>query len=170
MKTKYLYKLILLGIFMCLSQGLMAQTFIQDREVDQQILEASLNGLGFNITKLNFAVIENNNLFLKQIGDFNSAEINTITENSEIEITQNGNYNSTNLDYLADTAIAKLLQDGNNNQIRDYVNDANANISLELEQKGNDKIFERNGVNVLTQSLKFTQTDATPSIIIRSYN
>ena len=138
--------------------------------MDEKILEAGLNGLGIIVTKPNFQEVEANSVVLKQIGEYNQADIRTQTNYSEIQLTQEGNYNQTELNYTANTAIAKLLQEGHNNSIKDFVNEPGTNISLELEQKGNDKIFERNGVNELTQSLRFIQTDATPSLIIRSYN
>jgi hypothetical protein len=49
------------------------------------------------------------------------------------------------------------------------VNDPNADISLELEQNG-DNYFERNGVNEITKSLKFKQNEGSPDLIIRSSN
>ncbi|MDT0644609.1 hypothetical protein RM553_17350 [Zunongwangia sp. F363] len=170
MKKIVNFKVFLLGIFLWVGQSLTAQTYIQEKVVDEKILEASLNGLGIITTKPNFNAVESNAVALKQIGDYNQAKIRTQTKYSDIQLTQEGDYNETKLNYTANTAIAKLLQEGNNNKIKDYVNQAGANISLELEQKGDNKIFEREGANELTQSFKFIQTDATPSLIIRSYN
>ncbi|MGI0106698.1 hypothetical protein [Salinimicrobium sp. 3283s] len=172
MRVHVFIKMILSCFLLSMSSGVLAQTYINEEEVDQKVLEANLNGLigGISITQPNFSTVQGNAVALKQIGEYNQAEIRTQTTSSEITLTQNGRYNYTKLDYIANTAIAKLLQEGDNNQIRDYVNDAGTNISLELEQRGDDKVFERNGANDLTQSLKFIQTDATPSLIIRSYN
>lgn len=170
MRVQFVVKMALSGFVLFFSSGLLAQTYINEEEVDHKVLEVSLNGLGVMLNSPNFHTIQGNAVALKQIGEYNQADIRTQTTSSEIAITQNGRYNYTQLDYIANTAIAKLLQEGNNNQIRDFVNDAGSNISLELEQRGNNKVFERNGVNDLTQSLKFIQTDATPSLIIRSYN
>jgi len=170
MKSQFINKIYLCCFCFIIGNSVMAQTYINEEEVDYKVLEASINGLGMILTQPNFNTLQGNAVALKQIGEYNQAEIRTQTTSSEIALTQNGRYNYTKLDYIANTAIAKLLQEGNNNQIRDYVNDAGTNISLELEQRGDDKVFERNGVNDLTQSLKFIQTDATPSLIIRSYN
>ena len=116
------------------------------------------------------AEINGNSVSLVQIGEMNEVNIRTQTEASEINLLQDGNSNKTELDYLARTAIADLVQNGSYNTIIDKVFAPQEDISLELQQQGNDKYFERNGVNNLTKSLKFIQTDATPSLIINSFN
>lgn len=114
-------------------------------------------------------LIEGNSVYVRQIGDFNTARIATNTNASEINLLQNGNNNDTNLDYTANTAVADLIQNGNSNRIRDFVNNPNADISLDLVQDGSYLNFEREGVNELTKSLKFRQTEASPTIIVRSF-
>ena len=113
-------------------------------------------------------LIQGNSVYVQQIGSYNIADIKTRTGASEINLLQNGDYNDTNLDYTANTAVADLVQNGNNNKIKDFVNNPNADISLDLVQDGNYLNFERDGVNDLTKSLKFRQTEASPSIIVRS--
>ncbi|CAM4267296.1 hypothetical protein [Gillisia hiemivivida] len=131
---------------------------------------AALNGLGiFNNQNLRNIEITGNEVFLTQIGDFNQADIKTITASSEIIINQLGASNWATVDYEVNTAIANFVQNGDFNTIHDYVISPEADISLELTQEGNGKYFERNGVNELTKSLKFNQTDATPILIINSY-
>ena len=106
---------------------------------------------------------------MRQIGDFNTTRIVTRTNASEINLLQNGDYNDTNLDYTANTAVAELVQNGNNNKIKDFVNNPNADISLDLVQDGDYLNFERDGVNELTKSLKFRQSEASPTVIVRSF-
>lgn len=115
------------------------------------------------------AFIEGNSVYVRQIGDFNTTRIITQTNASEINLLQNGNYNDTNLDYTANTAVTDLVQNGNNNRIKDFVNNPNADISLDLIQEGDYLNFERDGVNELTKSIKFRQTEASPTIIVRSF-
>lgn len=114
------------------------------------------------------ALIQGNTVYVRQIGDFNTTRIVTNTNASEINLLQNGNNNDTNLDYTANTAVTDLIQNGNNNRIRDFVNNPDADISLDLIQNGSNLNFEREGVNELTKSLKFRQTEASPTIIVRS--
>ena len=114
-------------------------------------------------------LIDGNSIYVRQIGDFNTSRIVTNTNASEINLLQNGDYNDTNLDYTANTAVADLIQNGNSNRIRDFVNNPDADISLDLIQEGSYLNFEREGVNELTKSLKFRQTEASPTIIVRSF-
>ena len=136
----------------------------------EQLSPEMLTNLGIMTTpNPKNAIIQGNSVYIRQIGDFNTSKIATNTNASEINLLQNGDYNDTNLDYTANTAIANLIQNGNNNRIRDFANNPNADISLELTQEGNYLNFEREGVNELTKSLKFRQTEASPTIIVRSF-
>ncbi len=137
----------------------------------KNITPAMFANLGmFNNPNPKNATLQGNAVSLRQIGDYNIASIQTNTNASEINLLQNGNSNKTQLNYTANTAVADLEQNGDNNQIRDFVNSPDADISLDLIQNGNDLNFERNGVNELTKSIKFLQTEASPTIIVRSQN
>lgn len=115
------------------------------------------------------ATVQGNSVYVQQIGSYNTAQIQTRTNASEINLVQDGDYNDTNLNYRANTAIADLIQKGNNNRIKDFVNNPNADISLDLVQEGDYLNFEREGVNELTKSLRFRQSEASPTIIVRSF-
>ena len=169
---------ILLFFLIAYSQFANAQTYVNSGTSSQEELllkndnltQAALNGLGiFNNPNPRNMEITGNDVSLRQIGDFNQADIKTITASSEIIINQLGASNWATVDYEVNTAIADFVQNGDFNTIHDYVISPEADISLELKQEGNGKYFERNGINELTKSLKFTQTDATPILIINSY-
>lgn len=169
---KYLF---FLGI-LYLPPSITAQTYIQP--TDQDLIDKgralnpeilSLFGI-FTEAKPRNQQLNGNSVFLNQIGDLNQVNIFTQTEASEIRVEQNGNSNSTELKYFARTAFADLEQFGNNNIIKDFIKAPGKDISLDLQQQGNDKYFERNGINGLTKAIKFIQTDATPRLIINSYN
>lgn len=129
-----------------------------------------LNSLGF---ETDFApepsTIVGNLVSVQQIGDFNNVNVTAITQSSDISITQNGNRNEVDLVYNSQSVFALLNQQGNSNQIIDFVSDPAANPALDLTQQGNNLTFERYGVNNLTNSLRFTQTEASPVIVVRSY-
>lgn len=134
----------------------------------ENVNPAMLAKLGiFNTPNPKNSTIEGNAVSLRQIGDYNTANIRTNTNASEINLLQNGNSNNTQLDYTANTAVADLVQNGDYNQIKDFVNNPDVDISLDLVQNGNNLTFERNGVNELTKSIKFRQS--TPTIIVRSF-
>ncbi|WP_299211044.1 hypothetical protein [uncultured Dokdonia sp.] len=163
------------------SATLLAQTYEKDTEeqevngneivVDNQTVSSDIFlNLGFD-TSVNprNQQITGNSIFLTQIGDLNIVSINSNTTSSEIQLTQRGNSNFTALDYRANTVVTTITQDGNFNLIRDFVNNPTVDVSLDLLQQGDNLTFERFGTNTLTRSMRFVQTEASPTIIIRSY-
>ena len=163
-------------LFFC-AQVSFAQTYGDDKDTDVDTAQKidnvqslfSLIGISNQANTRN-STLQGNSVFIRQIGSLNKVAISVDTQASEIKLTQNGSFNQTNLDYTANTAYADLVQNGNYNSIVDYVNDSQADVSLELVQDGDNITFERFGVNNLTKSLKFKQTEASPTIIVRSYN
>lgn len=178
MKAILKYRICVLLIALGMIPVVSAQTYQDDQEeIDgngivlqgENLTPTMLANLGlFNTPNPKNATIEGNAVQLRQIGDYNIANIRTRTNASEINLLQNGDSNKTEIDYTANTAVADLVQNGSYNQIRDYVNNPDADISLDLIQNGNGLNFERDGVNELTKSLKFRQTEASPTIVVRS--
>lgn len=169
---------LLVGLFTQLS---IAQTFENDTQseevsgeeiiIDNTTVDTNvLNALGFQTS---FApqpnTIVGNLVTIRQIGDFNRVNIATRTQSSDINVSQNGANNEVDLSYNSQSVFALLNQQGDSNRIIDFVSEPNANPALDLTQQGNNLSFERYGVNNLTNSLKFTQTPASPAIIVRSY-
>ncbi|TYB80323.1 hypothetical protein ES677_03025 [Bizionia gelidisalsuginis] len=115
------------------------------------------------------SIVQGNSVFVTQIGAYNTIAADVTSNASEIRIAQNGDLNKVQLDYEVNKVVADLKQIGNNNNIKDYVLDRNAEISLDLIQNGDNLKFERFGSNEITKNIKFTQTDASPTIIIRSF-
>ena len=166
-------RLVLCGVIL-LSTVTNAQTYISKDDPmlieDEVLTQSALEDLGiFAISNTRNEDLTRNEVFLKQIGEFNETNIKTQTQFSEINLTQQGNGNNANIDYRVNTAVTDIIQIGNFNSVKDYVNQPSADISLDLNQEGSFMQFERDGVNDLTKSLKFEQTSATPNIIIRSY-
>ena len=154
-----------------------SQTYSEDNDESSNIELVKNNNMNENIfqalsinnqSNTRNSQITGNSIFLTQIGEFNSASIITETNASEINVSQNGDKNNVDLTYVANTAIADLTQNGDYNIIKDFVIDENEDISLDLIQDGDDLLFLREGVNTLTKSLKFRQSEASPTIIIRS--
>lgn len=180
MKTRKKIMIVCVLTMMLTAPLAIAQTYTPEKENNTDGTEVVLQGqnvspevLGvFTTPNPRNATIQGNSVFLRQIGDFNTASIRTHTNASEINLLQNGNSNDTQLDYTANTAIADLVQNGDNNSIKDFVNnpEMDMDISLELIQDGNNMKFERDGANELTKSIKFRQTEASPLLIVRSMN
>lgn len=113
--------------------------------------------------------LEGNSVFVKQIGEYNQVKVVAQTNSSEINLLQKGDNNAVNLDYNLNAVITDVVQDGDYNTVKDYVYGKNKDVSLELQQEGNDLYFERFGSNGISKSLKFKQTEASPAIIVRSF-
>ena len=137
----------------------------------QEITPQVFAALGIdNSTNPENASLQGNSVFIRQVGEFNKTNLKIATNASDINLVQNGDDNLISLEYTVNTAIANLQQNGNGHIVRDFVLDQNADISLDLEQNGSGFYFERYGSNSITESLKFKQTEASPVIIIRSFN
>ena len=172
MKTKFIYVLILLFLMTQLSLG---QTYSSEEESTNEAV--TLNGTtvsesvfnSFFNTSITSMPVQGSAVFLNQIGKKNKAKVKVSARASDINIQQNGNYNFTDLEYKVNTVISNLVQNGNSNSIKDYVYNGEDDISLQLQQEGDHLYFERFGSNELTKSLIFRQTEASPTIIIRSF-
>ena len=173
--------LLLIACMLFSSIPLFAQTFedeAQDENVNgneimldnESVSSEILLSLGIdNSPNLRNQEITGNSIFLTQIGDLNLTAINANTNSSEIQVTQQGNSNFTILDYSANSIVTNITQNGDFNLITDFVNKPIEDASLDLIQDGDNLTFERFGTNSITRSLQFVQTEASPTIIIRSY-
>lgn len=136
----------------------------------KEINPSTLAGFGIMTPNSQNQPTTGNTIFLTQVGNTNIADIKVFAQSSNLNLAQRGQANDISLDYTVKSVFAELSQRGNRNTITDVVNDPNATISLELEQNGNNLNFERNGVNELTNSLKFKQNGGGQSLIVRSFN
>jgi|SRR5690606_12906951 len=166
-------------LFMTLSQISFSQNYSEDESGSETTTVTELNGENvspevfnsfFNTTvNTKLATVQGNSVFVTQIGEYNKVAASVITNASDINIAQNGDLNKVQLVYEVDKVVADLAQNGNENEIKDYVIDTNAEISLDLTQNGDNLKFERFGANKISRNIKFTQTEASPTIIIRSF-
>ena len=175
------YKITLFGLVFFAVHFVSAQTFTNENEEDtdtdnSRIVKFTSNEIFRSLGIINSenaarsSSLQGNKVLLRQIGDFNQLNVATATRASDISVVQQGNDNQTSLDYTTQTAFARLAQFGNGNTIRDYVYNPQEDISLELTQEGDNIYFERFGANSMTKSLTLKQTEASPVIIIRSFN
>lgn len=113
--------------------------------------------------------VQGSSVFLVQVGENNQARVAVAAQSSDINVLQNGNDNDVNLTYQVASVFTELQQNGNNNYILDYSIDSEQDISIDLKQNGDNLNFERFGTNEISKNIKFTQTAASPTIIIRSF-
>lgn len=177
---KTICRLILLMALAINLSEINAQTYANDDEnavsgeeivIDNATVNPEvLTSLGFQETTDRTTALQGNLVRVQQIGEGNFVNVATATQASDITINQEGNFNNIQLNYRTQSVFVDLYQKGNTNTVLDFVSDANATPQLELTQEGSNLSFERFGSNSLTESLKFKQTQASPSIIVRSYN
>lgn len=171
-KTKFIYLLVLCFLVTQLSLG---QTYSSEEESNNEAV--TLNGTNvsegvfnsFFDTNTASTPVQGSAVFLTQIGEDNQARVRVSAQASDINILQNGNDNDVNLEYQVKSVFTDLQQNGNNNYILDYSIETNQEISLDLKQNGDNLTFERFGTNEISKNIKFTQTTASPIIIIRSF-
>lgn len=175
MKNKVIY---FFTICFLVTQVSLSQTYSDD-DSDDDTGSVELNGTNvsesvfssfFNTTQNQTTPIQGSSVFLSQIGDDNMAKVSVAAQSSDINIQQNGDDNGVNLTYQVNSVYTDLQQNGDNNYILDYSISTNQDISLDLKQNGDNLNFERFGTNSITKNIKFTQTAASPTIIIRSFN
>lgn len=172
MKTKFFFVIALCFFVTQLSSG---QTYSSEEESNNETI--TLNGTtvseslfnSFFDTNRASSPVQGSGVFLTQIGEDNQARVQVSAQASDINILQKGDDNFANLEYKVNTVISNVSQNGNSNSIKDYVYNVENDISLQLQQEGDNLYFERFGTNELTKSLQFRQTEASPIIIIRSF-
>ena len=179
-KIKTNKKLMFLLFFHRLFQWGIRQTYTKDDEDADRQAGTELNGQEVSQSVFNsffdttpnedLNTITGNSVSITQIASFNTSVVKVASRASDIKIAQNGNANNINLTYKVDAVVSDLEQNGNENAILDYVIDPNAKVSLELKQNGDGLYFERFGANSISKNIKFTQTTASPTVIIRSFN
>lgn len=158
--------MMLLALQFSIAQNYSADESTEQDKTIQQLQMIDLFTIQNNQARLNN--LTSKSIKLQQIGDLNTASARVRANASDIKITQNGNENNVALDYNVNKVITSLEQNGSNNNITDYVNSTNAEITLDLTQQGDNLNFIREGINDLTKSIRFRQTEASPEIIIRS--
>lgn len=164
-------------VFLFTMGSVFSQTYTDDTApTDEELIQSDnltldvFKSLGINNeTNTRNQAITGNSLSLRQIGEYNQVRAKISATASEINLVQNGDYNLSDLEYKVNTAVSTLTQNGDSNTIKDYVYNSAEDISLDLLQEGDNLYFERFGSNDLTKSLQFKQTEASPTIIIRSF-
>lgn len=172
--------IVVMLLLLFVSQLTWSQTYSADEESESTEASTTVNGQEFYQTQFSsffdttpntvLETIERNSITIEQVGSNNNVAARVATRASEINIAQNGVNNNVGLTYKVDAVVATLNQNGNDNTILDYVIDPNAKVSLDLEQNGSNLTFDKFGTNNITKNIKFTQTAASPTIIIRSFN
>jgi len=136
----------------------------------QQVSQSLFNSFFDTTPNKALSTVNGNSLSIVQASSFNTAEVKVAARASDIKINQNGNENRVGLFYKVDAVVTDIKQNGDENTVLDYVINPSSEVSLNIEQNGDNLTFDRFGANSITKNIKFTQTTASPTIIIRSFN
>lgn len=110
--------------------------------------------------------VNNNNVNIQQIGNYNVINANVVSDNSNLVLIQNGLNNTLNIDKTANEINQKITQLGNNNTISDLTYYTNYKVNMEMNQNGNNQNIQNIGTNSLSKDMKISQTGNGTSIII----
>ncbi len=108
-------------------------------------------------------------VFIQQIGYKNTIQTEIDASYSQIQIEQRGEYNQVEIREISKEITKTIRQIGRDNRIGDFSIDSEVITNLELNQSGNNLIFERQGINELSKNMKFSMSGNNKTIIIRSF-
>jgi len=109
-------------------------------------------------------------VFINQVGEGNivNAQLRA-SQSANSVFQQTGDFNTINSTLTARNIENNIIQKGSNNQVFDYINTPNKDVSLNLNQQGNDLNFERFGSNAIGDKLQFNMTGSFKTIIVRNF-
>ncbi|SKB42318.1 hypothetical protein SAMN05660903_00637 [Salegentibacter salinarum] len=114
--------------------------------------------------------LNENNVFIRQVGEGNNVTANISANNTAVSYTQEGNFNHIGVDVNVEDYQSTINQNGNNNNFFDQMYNSDTGASMELNQTGDNLHFERFGSNSIGDKLQFNMTGESRSIIVRNFN
>ncbi|SKB65537.1 hypothetical protein SAMN05660776_2314 [Salegentibacter holothuriorum] len=110
-----------------------------------------------------------NEIFINQIGDRNQVSTTVRVQENKSVYIQTGNYNNIYSNVNAKTLTSSIIQDGDRNKVFSFVNRPAEEVSLELNQQGNNHHFEQFGSNSIGNKMKFQMNGESRSLIVRNF-
>ncbi|OOV29553.1 hypothetical protein BXU11_06615 [Flavobacterium sp. LM5] len=116
--------------------------------------------------KIKGTVGNTNGIFIQQIGNFNSSNVDVIARSTEISLDQQGNNNSIIVSKEAFTVQQKIMQKGDNNNVFDIGGYSRHSVSMEFMQTGNNQNIHSFGTNSLSKDMKISQSGNGSTVIV----
>ena len=110
-----------------------------------------------------------NQVYIQQVGQQNFSDVNISSEESFLNLSQDGSQNFVNLSLNTRRVYGNVIQQGEDNYYRESTFAPNDEVSVNLEQNGNNLHLERYGSNSIGNKLDLKMTGEGKSIIIRNY-
>ena len=106
---------------------------------------------------------------VRQIGDFNTVNSQTISETADLGYLQIGDANTIESFSSIRSYSERIIQQGNDNEVLNYSFGPVDSATFNLIQSGNNLTFQKIGTNSQTDNMSFRLTGADRTVIIRSY-
>jgi hypothetical protein len=168
-------KIVLAILFVSISHYTAAQTFKNETK------DATLSGFKDKAAQQNFlsnqetvvvteASLNDNAVFISQIGDGNEVNSNTTSNESEVNFLQIGNSNIATINLRSDVIKESIFQLGNNHSVLDVNVFKNASHNIQVNQSGNNQNLTLFGSNSISEKLKVSMQGQNQTIIVRNFN
>ncbi|WOI23262.1 hypothetical protein [Nonlabens ulvanivorans] len=151
------------------------QTYVDDSQVintaNLQTTNAQLNLASDQNSSATTTTqfVNQNSVFIEQVGTSNNATVSVSSDDSQITIYQNGTLNSTVLNHSADRIRQNIVQIGNSNVVYDYSTISAANHSLDIIQNGNFNTSITAGSNAISENMRINQTGNGRSVFVINF-
>ena len=169
-------KLVLAILFVSITHYTTAQTFKDETRA------ATLSGFEDKASQQNFlsnqgtdaliteSTVNENAVFISQIGDNNEVNSNTTSNESDINFLQIGNSNLATVDLRSNVIKQSVFQLGNNHSVLDVNVIKNASHNIQVNQTGNNQNLTLFGSNSISEKLKVSMQGQNQTVIVRSFN
>lgn len=165
MKTSILFLAILFGIFSPLEAQV---TDGKDLPTNPDLKDLVL----FSAMDQEFAILSSeapNQVYIQQVGQQNFSDVNVRSEESSLNLSQNGSQNFVNLSVNVHKVYGNVIQSGDNNFYTESTYGPSQQVTLNLEQNGDNLYLERYGANSIGNKLNLKMTGDNKTIIVRNF-
>jgi hypothetical protein len=145
------------------------QTFSSNETDNAQQIGLLNNQLNLNVEAFNPDAGNSNSVFISQIGNENTSEVNVSSNNAISSINQIGNNNNSYISLNSSSLSALVLQLGNDHNYIHQNSFREAIITNNIEQQGVGQNLEINGFNSLMENAKILMRGNSQSVIIRNF-
>lgn len=161
----------ILLLFMFVGFTALGQSYVDDKQVistgNLQTINAQLSvASDQNVVTSQTQFVNQNSVFIEQVGLSNNATVNVASDDSQISISQNGTLNNAVLTLQADRIRENIVQIGNSNQVYDYSVHGAQIHSVDILQNGNYNTTISVGANGISEKMRINQTGNGSSVYV----
>lgn len=171
---RLVYKhIMLLVIFFIFSLGAISQEKIESKTLptDHTLYDLVLFSESISTSPLKEPTIksQNDDIFIAQVGEGNSSNVNIVSRETSLSLAQFGDENFTSINVNVKDFEGDLLQNGNRNYSATLAHDPNMDLKLGVKQNGNQNHFISHGTNSIGSNLQLNISGDQQTIIVRNF-